>query len=123
MADIPSQPANQDGIAPHGARITQTYLVRNQECVAVNKTDLDELLTFDAVQQGLLGCGLFLLSGGTWLGIEKGLEQDPFSFTPVISFCFFAGISGAALVVAGFVLWVMRRSKIRKIFSETDEVG
>ena len=105
-----------------GAQIKQEYLVRTQRAVAVNETDLSELLTFDAVHQGLLGAGLFLLSGGAWLGAEKLLEQNTFELTPIIAFCFFSVIAGIGFTVAGIVLWLLRRSKIRKIFSETSDV-
>lgn len=104
-----------------GAQVKHNYLVRTQSLVAVSATDLSELLTFDALQQGLMGVGLFFLSGGIWLGIEKLSEQETFALTPVISFCLFASITGLILTVVGFVLWLMRRSKIKNIFSETHE--
>ncbi len=124
MGNQPPQPVPPDqiGLGLPGARINQTYLVRTQRSVAVNEADLEELLTFDVLQQALMALGIFMLSGAVWLGIEKVLEQDVFQFTPLIALCATASVFGTALLVVGLVLFKMRRRKVRKIFTETEEV-
>lgn len=104
-----------------GAQISQTYLVRRQRSVAVNERDLKELLTIDAVQQGLMAVGTFMASGAIWLGAEKILEQEKFQFTPLLALCIASAVAGLTLFTAGFVLYIMRRNKIRDIFHEVEE--
>jgi len=110
------------GLAPHGAQINQTYLVRRQRSVAVNERDLRELLTIDGVQQGLMAVGTFMASGAVWLGAEKVLEQEKFALTPLLSLCIASFVAGIALFIGGFILFCMRRQKIRAIFSEVEEL-
>lgn len=105
-----------------GASIQQVYLVRKQRTVAVNETDLEELLSFEILQQGLMGVGLFLVSGALWLGIEKLLEQDSLVLTPLLSLCIASTVAGITLFIAGACIFIMRRKKVRKIFSEVTEL-
>lgn len=87
----------------------------------MNERDLRELLTIDAVQQLMMAVGTFFASGATWLAIEKLMEQDKFQITPLLGVCGVSIVFGGALFVAGFVLYIMRRQKIRDIFSEVEE--
>lgn len=122
MAEPTSRPSPEKfRISETGAKIAQTYLTRRQRVVAVNESDLRELLTIDTLQQSLTVIGIFMLSGSLWLGIEKILEQEVFEFTALIALCSAASIFGAILVVVGVVLFKMRRQRVRKIFSETEE--
>lgn len=125
MVDIARPAGNQNGgiSAPAaGAIINQTYLVRNQRSVAVNETDLEELLAFDSIQQGLTGAGIFFASGSTWLAIEKLVEQETFKITGLIGVCGVSAAFGIVLIIAGGVLFHLRRKKIKKIFAETSPV-
>lgn len=117
-----SPQANQIYLGEPGAQISQTYLRRRQRVIAMNETDLHELLTFDGLQQALAGAGIFMLSGGLWLGIEKTLEQEVLELTALIGVCIASSFCGLILTGAGAVLFFMRRRKIKKIFSETEEI-
>lgn len=123
--DNPTQPAlppDQIHVRPPGARIDQNYLVRKQNVIGVNENDLRELLTFDLVQQLLMGLGVFFLAGSSWLGLEKILEQPEFQLTPLIGTCIAFSVCGAVLFVVGVVFFLLRRNKVRKIFSEISEL-
>lgn len=112
-----------------GAKIQHNYLIRRQETLAVNKNDLEELMTFDCLTVFLSGLGSFFLSGATWLGLDKTLGQYPleqgatFQFTMTIGFCSLAGIFGAALLLCGFVIWFMRMVKVRRMINETEKLN
>ncbi|GEM_PF-2814425 len=106
-----------------GAQINQTYIKRTQKCIAVNKSDLEENLTFGALESCLKGFGLFFLSGALWLGIEEVFEIlaiEDWIFTPTILFCALAAIFGAVLLGCGVVVGSLRKKKITAIFNETE---
>ena len=120
--DQPPPPPNRINVGSPGARIDHNYLVRKQNVIGVNESDLRELLTFDLVQQVLMGLGVFFLAGSSWLGLEKILEQPEFQLTPLIGACIAFSVCGVILFVVGVVFFLLRRGKIRKIFSEVSEL-
>ena len=102
-----------------GAVIKHEYLERRQEIVAVNKTDLEDIRTFDSLEQAMQTLGLFLLSGALWLGLDKIMSQPKFELTPVVSFCSASVVFGLLSLVAGLIMRNKKRARISRIFSET----
>jgi hypothetical protein len=88
--------------------------------ITLKERDLRELLTIDAVQQLMMATGTFFSSGATWLSIEKLMEQERFQMAPLLWVCAVAIAAGGILFGAGFILYLMRRRKVRNIFSEVD---
>jgi len=104
---------------PTGALMTAQYLERKQEVVAVNKSDLEDIMTFDGLQTGLSSLGLFLLSGALWLGLDKALTMDVLSLTPILAICVCSIVGGGVLLTVGVVMGRKKRDKISRIFNET----
>jgi hypothetical protein len=107
---------------PTGAVIYNEYLVREQEVVGVNKSDLEDIMTFDGIEALFTGVGLFLLSGAVWLGIDKLLSQSEFQLTPLLSLCGVSSLFGLMSVVTGFLMRKQKRAKISRIFAETKPI-
>lgn len=109
----------QDQPLVAGATITSNYLVREQEVVGVNKSDLEDLLEFDTMATGLGAFGVFLMSGALWLGLEKLFESDSFKITPLLAFCIASVLFGAVSSFVGMRMRNKKRSRIQRIFDET----
>ena len=107
-----------------GATVSTTYLERKQEFVAVNKTDLEDIIEFDNASLGFSGFGMFLVSGSGWLAVEKLLEQkDSVVMAPLLWVCIIAIFVGLFLLYWGYRMHGRKRNKITRIFSETRVVG
>ena len=102
-----------------GALITSQYLERRQEVVAVNKTDLEDILSFDGISAFFSSFGMLFLAGSTWLAVDKILGAGKFELTPVVTACLFGIILGIVFLVAGIFFWIRKRGRINKIFKET----
>jgi hypothetical protein len=50
------------------------------------------------------------------------MDETVFQITPTIGVCLISEVFGLASFVAGYILFRMRRTKIRKIFAETSVV-
>jgi hypothetical protein len=116
------QSTRSAGSVPVGAHIKQTYLVRHQEVIAVNRRDLKDILDTDLLASGLSGVGLFFLSGALWLGVDRMIDQTEFTLTPAIYAFLVISLSGLALLIAGGILALKKRGKISDIFDETEEL-
>jgi hypothetical protein len=106
-----------------GARIKHNYLERQQEIIAVNRSDLEDILTFDGMETTLSSIGLFLLSGALWLGIDKALGMETFTITPILAVCTCSIIGGTILLVVGLMMGRKKRDKIARIFKETRSIA
>jgi hypothetical protein len=107
-----------------GATIERTYLTRQKESVAVDKDELDDLLSLDLISTFFMNAGSFFIAGSAWLGIEKYLDRIPNQpLPPVYWFCVAAFILGLFLIGAGFFHFRLRRGKLKRIFSQTYVVG
>lgn len=102
-----------------GSRVVTTYLDRHQEFVSVNKNDLEDIREFDGMQTTFATLGMFLFGGAFWLGAEKLSEQEVFSFTPMILFCFVCVSLGAILFFISWRVRVRKIGRITRIFRET----
>ncbi len=87
----------------------------------MDRNDLEDILGFDGLEIFFSGTGLFLLSGALWLGIEKILEQEAFSLTILLVVCAASIILGAVFFVVGMLMRKKKRSRIQRIFDETEE--
>nr|WP_295889404.1 phage holin family protein [uncultured Devosia sp.] len=108
---------------PAGALINHSYLERQQEVVAVNRNDLEDIISFDRMESSLAGLGLFLLSGALWLGIDKLADSSKPEVTPVVVFCACSVVFGALLVGIGYFMGRKKRNRISRIFQETKPIG
>ena len=108
--------------SPQGATIATKYLARTQEIVGVNRSDLEDILEFDASEVWFGGFGTFLASGAVWLAVEKVLEQEVYQMTPLLWVCLLCVCVGAFLIYQGFKMHGRKRSRIERIFSETREL-
>lgn len=108
-----------------GARIHSNYLVRKQEVVSVNRTDLEDIRDFDSSAGSFTTFGVFLLSGSVWLGAEKIFEahstEDGFAMTPLLWLCLLCAVVGAFLWHQGTKMAAKKTSRIQRIFDETQE--
>lgn len=104
---------------PAGALMRTEYLHRTQEVVAVNRSDLEDIKTFDDLERLFIGVGLFLSSGSTWLFVDKAFSAAKWEFTPVIAISAVSILVGVFLLVVGWRMGKRRRDKIDRIFSET----
>lgn len=104
---------------PVGAVVTSEYLERKQEYVAVNKTDLEDILGFDGMAAFFSGLGMFCLSGASWLLIDKVMQQEAFAVTTPIGVCGTIVLAGIAFLGAGIFLHRKKRGRIERIFRET----
>ncbi len=111
--------SSSSAATPGGAQIHTTYLVRRQESVAVNRTDLEDIKEFDGLQAIFSSLGMFFVSGGFWLGVEKVLEQSKITMTPVIFLCAVSILLGAVLFFVGWRMRYRKVSRIERIFDET----
>ena len=102
-----------------GAVVQTEYLQRRQEYVAVNRHDLDDLKTFDALEMWLFTTGMFFMSGATWLGIDKFYDTAHSGRAALLIACCLSVAFGAVLCVVGFVMRRKKRQRIDRIFSES----
>ncbi|WP_139015779.1 hypothetical protein [Ensifer aridi] len=108
-----------DVYQPQGAVFTPNYLERQQDMVAVNRTDLEDILSFDGLAAFFTSSGLFFVSGAGWLLIDKLLQQEKFELTTTIGVCSVCVVSGLMFIGAGLILHSKKRGRIHRIFSET----
>jgi hypothetical protein len=117
-----SKPFAQKTIATStGARVENTYLVRKQEIVGVNKHDLEDLKDIDGIQSFFSNIGMFFLAGAFWVGVENAFDEEGFLWTPLMIGCTLCVAFGLVFVLVG---WHMRRRKIGKItriFGEVEQ--
>lgn len=104
---------------PVGALVTSEYLERKQEFVAVNRTDLEDILGFDGMAAFFSGLGMFCISGAGWLLIDKVMQQETFAITTPIGVCGTIVLAGLAFLGAGLFLHFKKRGRIERIFRET----
>ena len=86
----------------------------------MNRHDLEELNNLDGMQSSLSSFGMFLLAGGSWVGVENVFNKEVFLWTPLMIVC---ALSVAFGVVCVLIAWKMRRlktGKITRIFSEVE---
>lgn len=107
-----------DVYKPQGALIQTEYLNRTQQVVGVNKTDLDDILSFDGVAALFSQGGMFLLSGAGWLGVDKLLDQTKFEITPAIGVCAGLAVVGLIFILTGLFFHHKKRGRIDRILSE-----
>lgn len=108
---------------PIGALITSEYLERRQEIVGVNRNDLEDILEFDALAAGFGGIGLFLLSGATWLLVDKVTMQETFVMTTTIGVCVASIVAGTGFFIGAWIMHHRKRGRIRRIFNETRRIA
>jgi hypothetical protein len=108
-----------DVYKPSGAVITSQYLERRQEIVGVNKNDLEDILGFDGMAALFGSLGMFLLSGASWLMVDKILDQNVFQITPPIAICAVISFAGLVFLGAGAYVHRKKRGRIDRIFNET----
>jgi hypothetical protein len=111
-----------DVYKPTGALLTSEYLERKQELVAVNRNDLEDILGFDGMSAFFGGLGMFLLSGSSWMLVDKITAQDTFKLTTAIGICAVCLVAGVAFMGAGLKLHSMKRGRIKRIFDETKKL-
>jgi len=87
--------------------------------VGVIRNDLYDLLNLDFISVFLFGVGNFFLSGALWLLIEKLFETP--TQIEMILFCGLSAVFGAILLIVGWRLHAMKRSKIENIMNQSDE--
>lgn len=102
-----------------GALIESHYVNRTSKVVGVTEADLQDLLSIDAVELGLLGVGQFMASGALWLFLDKYMDAD-FTWNALTGFCAASFLFGTILIAAGYAMRSMKRSRIRRIFKETE---
>lgn len=107
-----------DLFRPTGASMIPEYSQRRQLFVAVNRNDLEDLLSFDTLAGLFVGTGMFCLSGAAWLLVDKALSQ-PFQMTALISFCLASLFFGFVFLIAGFYMHFRKRGRIQSILDET----
>ncbi|NGN44453.1 hypothetical protein G6N74_25615 [Mesorhizobium sp. CGMCC 1.15528] len=90
--------------------------------VAVDRQDLEELRTFDTLQIALISIGNFFLSGSLWIFAEQFFGREVFEWTPLSGFCVGAAMFGLVMIMAGCVLWRLRRRKVSNIFDGLGEI-
>ena len=118
-----SQPANASG-----ATINSQYLERTQEIVAVNRSDLEDLLAYDTDSIAFFGFGSFLMSGSVWLLAEQVfgdngvLVDGKLQMNALTWVCVGALAFGAIMMVFGLRQHSRKRNKINRIFHETRPV-
>lgn len=105
-----------------GATINSTYHERNQDVIAVNKSDLEDILSFDGISAFFGTVGMFFLSGSVWLIVDKGLGTETFVMTPLLGFCFASVIFGVVFLFAGAFMHSKKRGRITQIFNETKPI-
>lgn len=105
-----------------GAQIQHRYLDRNQEFVAVNKNDLEDILGFDGMAAFFSSVGMFFLAGATWLLVDKITQMSDFQVTVAVAFCFPSIAFGLVNLGAGVFLHLKKRGRIQRIFDETIEI-
>lgn len=127
MTDDPEQPKREaaqrralDVQRPVGALMVPAYQQRTQVFIPVNRNDLEDLRTFDGLSAVFNGVGLFFLSGGLWLGVEKLTDERLISVTPGLVLCGAAVVLGGFFWVAGLVMDSKKRGRITRIFNETN---
>lgn len=99
------------------------YYSRTQQVIPVNRNDLEDLVTFDGLQFSAMSLGGFFLSGATWLGAEKLLDQEKFAWTPILALCSVSICFGLLALVAGFVLRNNKRRRLNRILKETSTIS
>lgn len=122
LARIQTQQNALDIYGRHGATIQSTYHQRNQDVIAVNKSDLEDILSFDGISAIFGTIGMFFLSGSVWLIADKGLGEPPFIMTPLLGFCFASVVFGFVFLAAGIYMHSKKRGRITQIFKETTPV-
>ena len=102
-----------------GAVIRHTPLDRYQEVVAVNRADLEYIRDFDGTSTIFGASGMFFLSGGSWLGIDKysGWVDGP--MPTIVSACACAAVVGLVLLLVSYIFGQKKKNHIARIFSET----
>ena len=93
----------------------------------MNRTDLEYIRDFDSSAQNFMGFGIFLLGGGSWLGVEKAFESlssvEGFSMDPIIWLCVGCVFVGGFLWYQGYKMASKKASHIQRIFDETKEIA
>lgn len=102
-----------------GAMIMHQHLDRRQEVIGVTRDDLEDILSFDGMSAIMAAVGLFFLSGGGWLLVEKWLGKEGFALTPLAAFCFASVIFGLGFLTAGLYFHSKKRGRIKRIFDQT----
>lgn len=111
--------SEQDSVT--GARISTTYVEREQTVVGVSKDDLEHLLSFDTREIGKFTFGMFLLSGSVWLLVEEIVRVQEFEFTTLVWVCLLCIFFGLIFVGDGFSERMRKRRIIKNIFSQTGQ--
>jgi len=115
--------SNLEPLYGDGARIKHNYLERQQEIIAVNRNDLEDILSFDGMQSLLSGFGLFLLSGALWLGLDKILSEPSLAFTPELAICGCCVLFGVVFLSFGLYMGAKKRGRITRIYRETKAIS
>jgi hypothetical protein len=120
-----SPPATTGGNS-QGAQMDNIYLRRRQELVSVNRTDLEDIREFDSSAQAFTASGIFLMGGGSWLGVEKVFEASSselgFHMTPLLWVCALCVGVGIFLWLQGSKMASRKITRIERIFDETEEI-
>jgi cytochrome bd-type quinol oxidase subunit 2 len=115
-------PVVTSGSPYEGARIKNKYLDRKQEFVAVNKNDLEDILSFDGMSSFFSSVAMFLLAGATWLLIDKISQMQEFEVTSTVQFLGLCIFCGLVSLVPGVYFHLKKRGRIQRIFDETTEI-
>ena len=103
-----------------GATFNTEHLIRNQQVVAVNRNELEDILAFDASALNFGGLGTFFASGGSWLFLEGFFTLGKgAAWTPLMWVCALSVVVGLFLFAQASIMHKRKRSKIERIFAET----
>ena len=106
-----------------GALITPSYLERQQEVVAVNRSDLENIRDFDKTSTAFGGIGTFLFGGGLWLGVDKFSDWAEGPLPLIVMFCAFVCALGLVFIFVGWFFAKRKTAFIDRIFRETKPIS
>jgi RsiW-degrading membrane proteinase PrsW (M82 family) len=104
-----------DVYKPSGAVLESQYFPRKQKVIAITETELDDIAMLNRVENSLQHLGLFLLSGSTWLGIEKFFTTSKPFENNLFFVCICTFILGGIVYLFGYTVGNNRKSKFQRL--------
>jgi len=97
--------------------IVHTPLIRRQQILAVQRSDLENIRNFGGTGSKFSTAGMFFLNGGLWLGVDKITSWFEGPSPAIIWICGFSVLLG--IVLCGVVAIFSRNKSdfITQIFS------